>query len=59
MALLFIERPVADLQREVEEYAKKLDIARGNFQIAMVLNFAPDIDKSCVFSGGILVVSEN
>ncbi len=59
MALLFIERPVVDLQRKVEEYAKKLDITRGNFQIAMVLNLASGIDKSCVFTGGILVVSEN
>ncbi len=56
MAFLLTERTVVDLQRGVEEHAKRLDTARGNFQIAMVLKLASDIDKSGEFSGGILIV---
>ncbi len=37
---------------------KNLDIARGEFQIAMVVNLASDIDKSGEFPGGILMVFE-
>ncbi len=45
-----------DLQ-ELEECARNLDIARGNFQIKMALNSASDIrNKICEFSGDILVI---
>ncbi len=49
---------VADQQREVEDYAKKLDTVRGNLQIAMVVHLTSDIAKSCEFLGDILVISE-
>ncbi len=37
MAICLTEKPPVNLQ-ELEEYARKLDTARGNFQIATVLN---------------------
>ncbi len=57
--VLFLTERIVDLQQELEEYTKNLDIARGKFQIAMVLNLASDIDKSGEFSGGILRISES
>ncbi len=58
--MIFItDRRIVDLRQELEDYAENLDIARGNFQIAMVVNLASDIDKSGEFSGGILIVSSS
>ncbi len=42
------EKPAVNLQ-ELEECVMKLGIARGNFQIAMAVNLASDIDKSGEF----------
>ncbi len=57
--VLLTEHPIVDLQQEMEGRTKNLDIARGKFQIAMVLNLASDIDQSGELSGGILIVCED
>ncbi len=58
MVLFLTAQHIDDLKQELEECTKNLDIARGNFQIAMVVNLASDIEKSGEFFGGILRVSE-
>ncbi len=54
---LLTEQP--QLELELTTRTKNLDIVRGNFQIAMIVNLASDIDESCEFSGDILVVPES
>ncbi len=56
MVVFLTEEPAVGIQG-LEEYASNLDIARGNFQIKMILNLASDIgNKTCEFSGDILVI---
>ncbi len=57
MLNFFTEQPRMEL--ELETRTKNLDIARGNFQIVMIVNIASDVDESCEFSGDILVVPES
>ncbi len=59
LVVFLTEHHIVDLQQELEECARNLDIARGNFQIAMVVNLASDIDKSSGFSVTVLIVSES